>query len=204
MWWVLWHVTLVRPLCDGQHPTAGRGGCRVPRPGRSGDTPADTRVDTVDTRNTCDHSVANFVATILFVLLDVFLGFAFSMKIILNSFLEWLQIIDRGPLPATIYAAESPVRAIVSQQRRGVTQHIRTFQVPSQDTGPAQAPQQLSVSFTTSLSGCDVIMQTSSFIQVPGPYFLPSVLNTKKQKLNMNNVLSCDIPVMLLLFNKVL
>ena len=89
------------------------------------------------------------------------------------------------------------------QQRRGVTQHIRTFQVPSQDTGPAQAPQQLSVSFTTSLSGCDVIMQTSSFIQVPGPYFLLSVLNKKKQKLNMNNVPSCDIIVMLLLFNKV-
>ena len=77
------HVTQVRPLCNGQHPTAGRGGVEYrglgpgPQPGRSGDTVADTLVDTVDRghEKPCDHVpvlIENFVATILFNSLDAF------------------------------------------------------------------------------------------------------------------------------------
>ena len=131
MWWVLWHVTLVRPLCDGQHPTAGRGGCRVPRPGRSGDTPADTRVDTEDMRNTCDllncklcghHFICSPWCFFL-------VGGAFCMKMIL--YLLLLTGSTSGDNLCRRVARESNCH----QQRRGVTQHIRTFLVPSQDTG---------------------------------------------------------------------
>ena len=58
-----------------------------------------TLVWTPWTRETlATFSIADFVATILFVLLDAFLGFAFCMKIILHFFLGWPQIIDRDTI----------------------------------------------------------------------------------------------------------
>lgn len=125
-------------------PDCWAGRCGVPRPGAGSSLAAAATLLptllwtpwTVDMRNHATMPSSQLqtlwppfclIRLMLFVcLLDAFLGrLAFCMKIILHSLSGWLQIIARGPPCATIYAAESPVRAIVTQQRCHTTQpHI--------------------------------------------------------------------------------